>query len=99
MIQCSECEYCIIAEDGRKVFKCDPFTNIKEPECLQKLQILRLDMLTATYRRMLGFQEKMAPMQDKLINYVQREIESMDESENWKYNNNDDDQDQDFGSI
>ena len=96
MIQCSQCEYCIIAENGRKILKCDPFSNVKEPECLQKLQILRLDMLLASYRGMLRFQEKMGPVQDKLINYVEREIDSIEESEKWKYPDNNYQEDQDF---
>lgn len=84
MIQCTECEFCEISEDGRKAFKCDPFSNIKEPECLQKMQIMRLDMLATTYRSMLYWQEKMGPMQNKLFKYVQREIDDIDESDSWK---------------
>ncbi|MBW8016315.1 MAG: hypothetical protein FVQ82_09025 [Planctomycetes bacterium] len=85
MIQCKDCEYCEISEDGRKAFKCDPFSNIKEPECLQKMQIMRLDMLAASYRSMLYWQEKMGPMQNKLFKYVEREIDDIDETESWKY--------------
>jgi len=31
---------------GRVGFKCDPFTNIKGPECLAKWQLLRSSELT-----------------------------------------------------
>jgi len=92
MIQCKDCELYEEDSQGRRTFKCDPFTNIKEPECLHKWQILRLDMLVAAYRGMIGFQEKMAPMQDKILKYVKRELEDLDDSESWKA---DDDQEPD----
>ena len=95
MIQCSDCEFYEIDEFGRKKFKCDPFANIKESECLLKMQIMRLDMLAASYRSMLNWQEKMGPMQNKLFKYVQREIDDIDESDNWKYP--DDELDEDLG--
>ena len=91
MIQCKDCEFYSEDADGRRMFKCDPFGNIKEPDCLVKWQLLRLDMLVATFQGMAGFQEKMAPMQDKIMKYVKRELEDLDESENWKV----DDEDQD----
>jgi hypothetical protein len=84
MIQCKDCEFCQVGADGRKTFKCDPFSNIKEPECLFKWQLLRLDMLAASYRQMMRWYEKLAPLQDKIIKYMQREIEDINESEQWK---------------
>lgn len=84
MIQCHDCEFYEATADGRRVFKCDPFSNIKEPECLLKWQLLRLDMLLAGYHGMSAWQEKMAPMQDKILKYIKREIEDIDESEKWK---------------
>jgi len=95
MIECKDCEFCEIGSDGRRTFKCDPFVNIKEPECIAKWQLIRLDMLAATYQAMLKFQEKMAPLQDKVLKYMQREIEGMDESDRWKLEDEDEDQDRD----
>jgi hypothetical protein len=95
MIECKDCEFCEIGSDGRRTFKCDPFVNIKEPECIAKWQLIRLDMLAATYQAMLKFQEKMAPLQDKVLKYMQREIEGMDESDRWKLEDEDQDQDRD----
>ena len=92
MIQCSECELCEFAENGQRLFKCDPFCNIKEPECLAKWQLIRLDMLVSSYQGMLGWYKKMGPMQDKIFKYMQKEIDSMDESDKWK---NDEDEDED----
>ena len=95
MIECKDCEFCEIGSDGRRTFKCDPFVNVKEPECIAKWQLIRLDMLAATYQAMLKFQEKMAPLQDKVLKYMQREIEGMDESDRWKLEDEDEDQDRD----
>lgn len=84
MIQCQDCELCEIGPGNQRAFKCDPFTNIKEPECLAKWQLIRLDMLVASYQSMLGWQQKMAPLQDKVFKYMQREIEELDETDRWK---------------
>jgi hypothetical protein len=84
MIQCKDCEFCVTGPDGKKTFKCDPFSNIKEPECIAKWQLIRLDMLVASYSGMLRWYEKLAPLQDKIFKYMKREIDDIDESERWK---------------
>jgi len=84
MIQCKDCDLCEIGPDGRRIFKCDPFTNIKEAECIAKWQLIRLDMLLGSYQQMLKAQEKFAPLQEKLFKFMKREIEDMDETEQWK---------------
>ena len=84
MIQCKDCELCEMDPDGRRTFKCDPFTNIKEPECIAKWQLIRLDMLVASYHQMTRWYGKLAPLQDKIFKFMKREIEDMDESEQWK---------------
>ena len=84
MIQCKDCEFFETDSNGRRIFHCDPFVNIKEPECLTKWQLLRLDLLVSLYRGMASWQEKMGPIQDKIFKYVKRELEDLDESENWK---------------
>lgn len=89
MIQCKDCELCQVGPDGRRVFKCDPFVNIKEAECIAKWQLIRLDMLVGSYQQMLKWQEKFAPLQDKLLKFMKREIEDMDESEQWKLDDED----------
>jgi len=71
-------------DKGRRTFKCDPFVTIKEAECIEKWQLIRLDMLLASYQGMLQMQRKMAPMQDKIFKYMQREIDDIDESDKWK---------------
>ncbi len=95
MIQCKDCEFCEIGPDDRRSFKCDPFTNIKEPECIAKWQLIRLDMLLASYQGMLQWYSKLGPLQDKLIKYMQREINELDDTESWKQDQ-DEDKDEDF---
>ncbi|MHB0946414.1 MAG: hypothetical protein ACYC3B_04535 [Sedimentisphaerales bacterium] len=90
MIQCKDCEFCEMGPDNRRVFKCDPFVNVKEAECIAKWQLIRLDMLLVTYSRMQQMQEKMAPLQDKLFKYMEREINDIDESDKWKIDDDDD---------
>ena len=92
MIQCKDCELYEMGPDNRRTFKCDPFVNIKEAECIAKWQLLRLDMLLASYQRMAKLQSKMGPMQDKLFKYMEREIDSMDESESWRLGDEEDDE-------
>ncbi len=66
------------------MFKCDPFSTVKEPECIAKWQLVRLDMLLASYQNMLKSHGRLAPLQDKIFKYVQREINEMEESDQWK---------------
>jgi hypothetical protein len=94
MIQCKDCEFCRIDSDGRRSFTCDPFANIKEPECLTKWQLIRLDMLLASQQGVLNWQQKLAPLQDKIIKYMQREISELDETESWKLDAADEDEDE-----
>jgi len=91
MIQCEQCDLYEIDEQGRRVFRCDPFRNIKEPECLMKWQLLRLDMLVGAFQGMTHWQRQMAPLQDKIMKYVKRELEELDESERWKQDDDEDD--------
>lgn len=96
MIQCSDCELCQIGPKGQKTFKCDPFSNIKEPECIAKWQLIRLDMLVASYHQMLKWQSRFAPLQDKIFKYMQREIEDIDETDKWKIDEDDSDSEDDL---
>ncbi len=89
MIQCKDCEFYKAGPDRQRNFTCDPFNNIKEPECIQKWQLIRLDMLLASYRGMLKWYEKLAPIQDKLFKYMQREIDDIDEADQWKLDDED----------
>jgi len=91
MLQCSECEHCVRGPGGQIAFRCDPFSNIKEPECLVKWQLLRLseqgqklDRLVAAYEATVEMYRRLAPLQEKMFRHMEREIDDIDESESWK---------------
>lgn len=89
MIQCKDCDLYHQESDGRRIFLCDPFSNIKEPECLQKWQLLRLDMLLQAFGSMTSMQARMAPLQDKIFKYIKREIDDMEQTDKWKFDDQD----------
>jgi hypothetical protein len=98
MIQCVDCEFYESGPDGGRAFKCDPFVNIKEPECLTKWQLLRLEVLVSGYRGMVSQQQKLAPMQDKMMKYIERELSDLDEADQWKLDDDvEDDQPEEEG--
>ncbi len=85
MLQCQGCEYCVQDELGRIQLRCNPFSNIKEPECLHKWTILKLDMMVRSYQSTLNFYQKLAPLQEKMLKHIEREIEDIEDSDKWKY--------------
>ena len=84
MIQCKDCEFFKRNEAGEIAFACDPFSTIKEPECLAKWQLLKINQMVATYHATLEYYRKLAPMQEKMLKVVQRELDDMNESDKWK---------------
>ena len=89
MIHCKDCEFFHRDEQGRISFSCDPFTNIVEPECLQKWQLIKINQMAEAYQATLGYYRKLAPMQDKLFKAMERELDDMNEAEQWKYDEED----------
>lgn len=98
MIQCKDCELFQKSDTGEVSFRCDPFTNIKEPECLAKWQIIRINQMVSSYQATLNYYRKLAPMQEKMFKVMERELDDMSEAENWKVDDDqDDDADADLG--
>lgn len=95
MIQCQDCEHFHRGDDGQISFSCDPFSTIKEPECLRKWHLLKINQMVATYQATLEYYRKLAPMQEKMLRVVERELEDMNESEKWKVDEDEEDQDED----
>lgn len=98
MIQCSECEFFHRDATGRVTFSCDPFSSVKEPACLTKLQLLRemengqrLDRLVRAYEATLAIYRRLQPMQEKIMEHMEREITDAEEGDAWKYGGDDDD--------
>jgi hypothetical protein len=93
MIQCSQCEYFHRGPGGQVSFSCDPFTNIKEPECLIKWQLIKLDVLARSHQATLDMYRRLAPLQEKMFRQMERELDDQDEAERWKYGEEDDETD------
>ena len=98
MIQCNDCEYFHRDATGNPKLMCDPFVNIKEPECLTKWQFFKLDTMVQAYQATLAVYQRLAPMQEKMFRHMEREIDEIDEADKWKlgYDDDDDDDDGDF---
>lgn len=84
MMQCQQCEFFHRSERGEVSFSCDPFINIKEPECLVKWQLIKINQMVAAYHATLDYYRKLAPMQEKMFKVMEREIDGMNEGEKWK---------------
>ncbi len=93
MQQCKDCEYFYRDEEtNRIILRCDPFSTIKEPECLQKWQLMRLDGLLQAYQNTLRWYQRLAPMQEKMFEFMKREMEDLDEADSWKSENDEDEE-------
>ena len=91
MIQCENCEYFKQNENGEIAFGCDPFHNIVEPECLAKWQLIKINQMAAqigqmasAYQATLGYYQKLAPMQEKMFKFMEREIDDVEDADSWK---------------
>ena len=90
MIQCQDCEFYERGPNGEAGFRCDPFGNIKEPECLAKWQLIKINQMVATYQATLQYYQKLAPMQEKMFKVMEREIDDMSEADKWKVEDEED---------
>lgn len=99
MIQCKDCEFCETDSEGKVQFKCNPFANIKEPECLMKHQLMRLDMMTRAYMTTIAEYRRLAPIQEKLYRHMSREVDEMEEADRWKYRDEDDEQEAESDDV
>jgi len=96
MLQCKDCEFFHRSETGQISLTCDPFSTIKEPQCLQKWQLLKVNQMVANYQLMLDYYRKLAPIQEKMFNYVEKELEDINESDKWKVDEDDDEPQEDW---
>ena len=100
MIQCTDCEYFARGPGGQVTFRCDPLTNIKEPECLAKWQLLRsaelaqkMDRMVSAYEATLAVYKRLQPLQEKMFRHMEREIDETEESDSWKYGDDGEEED------
>ena len=95
MIQCSECEHFHESPSGEITFTCNPFHNIKEPECIAKWQLIKLDTVVQSHQATLRMYERLAPLQEKMFRHMERELQDQEDADRWKYGGDDDDDDPD----
>jgi len=93
MMQCRDCQYFRKSDSGEISFACDPFTNIVEPECLMKWQLIKINQMVASYQATLNYYRKLAPMQEKMFKVMERELDDMNEAEKWKIDEDEPDED------
>ena len=101
MLQCKECEFCEVGPDGEVKLNCNPFTNVKESECLLKWQLLRLDLMTRAYMATIAEYRKIAPLQKELYRRMKQEFKEMDDADSWKQSDEetDDEDEPDLGGL
>lgn len=95
MLNCKDCEFYHQHADGSPNLQCDPFSTIKEPECLLKLQLMQLMSLTRSNEATQAMHRRFAPLQEKMFKHMEREIDEANEADQWKAHDDMDDEDQD----
>ena len=99
MIQCKDCEFFERDAQGRVVLRCDPFINVKEPECLAKWQLIKLNHMLANYQATLNYYRKLAPMQEKMFKVLEREMDDISEADRWKIDEDDEEHDDEESGL
>jgi len=93
MLQCKDCEFYRQASDGSPQLACNPFTNVKEPECLAKWQVIQLGVIAKSHEATLAMYQRLAPLQEKMFQHMEREIDETEDADRWKYGDDDEDAD------
>ena len=99
MLQCRECEFYGENPDGSPNLRCDPLGNIKEPECLLKWQLIKLEIIMKSHEATLRMHERLAPLQEKMISHMEREINEAEEADSWKLADDDEDEDDEDDDV
>ena len=89
MIQCQDCEFFRRGSDGSPQLTCDPFSTIREPECLLKWQLIRLEVIVRSHEATLDMHRRLAPLQEKMMRHMEREIDDTEEADRWKLGDDD----------
>ena len=90
MLHCEDCEFFRRSADGSPLLMCDPFSTIKEPECLAKWQVYQLGTVARAHEATLAMHRRFAPLQEKMFRHMEREIDEVEEMDSWKYGLDDD---------
>ncbi len=95
MLRCQDCEYYRQGADGSPHLTCDPFSTIKEPECLLKWQLIQLNVMAHSHQATLDMYKRFAPLQEKMFKHMEREIDDVEEADRWKLSGDDDEEEDD----
>ena len=93
MLQCQDCEFFSQGPDGSPILACNPFATVKEPECLTKWMLVQLNIVVKSHQATLDMYQRLAPLQEKMFKHMEREIDDVDEADQWKYGDSDDEVD------
>jgi hypothetical protein len=96
MLQCQNCEFFRWGPDGAPELTCDPFVNVKEPECLVKWQLVELRTVARSHQATLDMYKRLAPLQEKMFQHMEREIDEAEDADRWKYGDDEDENDDSF---
>ena len=98
MLQCKDCEFFARNPDGTPRLTCDPFSTIKEPECIAKWQLVELGVVARSHRATIEMYRRLAPLQEKLFRHMEKEVDEADEADRWKtqQDENEDEDDEDL---
>ncbi|MCH8148462.1 MAG: hypothetical protein IH987_10780 [Planctomycetes bacterium] len=96
MLRCEDCEFFSRAPDGSPILACDPFSTVKEPECLAKWQIVQLMSISQSHQATAELHRRLAPFQEKIIKHMEREMDEADDADRWKQSDEDDEDDDRF---
>lgn len=96
MLRCTDCEFYHQKPDGSPQFTCDPFSTIKEPECLAKWQLIQLNVIAQSHQATLEMYRCFAPLQEKMFKHMEREIDEAGEADRWKQADDEEEDDDRF---
>jgi hypothetical protein len=96
MLQCQDCEFFRQGPDGSPELTCNPFTTVKEPECLAKWQLVQLTVIAKSHQATLDMYRRLAPLQEKMFKHMEREIDDADDADRWKYGDDEEEDDNSF---
>ena len=93
VLRCQDCEFYRQAPDGSPHLTCDPFSTIKEQECLLKWQLIQLNVIAHSHQATLDMYRRFAPLQEKMFKHMEREIDDVEEADRWKLDDDDEEDD------
>jgi hypothetical protein len=89
----------VVGPDDGIQLNCNPFKDVKEPECLTKWQLLKLDTMVRAYLTTVAQYKRLMPLQEKMMKAMEREIEDLDEAESWKTAGDEGEDDEDLDEL